>query len=86
MGGGRKEVTMSHAVMGLGAWACFGMTLGVLIRSTPIALAVGIGWTGPIEHIIQEAWSTAGGVFPGLLLEAMPLGAPRMPPTPESSR
>ena len=64
----------ANALIGLGAWATFGMALGVLIRSTPIALAVGIAWAGPIEHITQEVWGAASGLYPGLLIEALALG------------
>ena len=64
----------ANALIGLGAWATFGMALGVLIRSTPIALGVGIAWAGPFEHITQEVWSAASGLYPGLLIEALALG------------
>ncbi len=63
-----------NAVIGLSAWACFGMVLGVLIRSTPIALGIGLVWAGPIEHITQDSWSVVSGVFPGLLLESLAVG------------
>jgi ABC-2 type transport system permease protein len=55
-------------------YALLGMTLAVLVRSVPIALAIGIAWAGPFEHLVQEAWSPAEGVFPGLLLEAFVAG------------
>jgi ABC-2 type transport system permease protein len=55
-------------------YALLGMALAVVIRSVPIALAIGIAWAGPFEHLLQEAWSTAGRVFPGLLLEAFVAG------------
>jgi hypothetical protein len=45
------------------------MTVAVLVRSVPIALAVGIAWAGPFEHLLQDAWSPADRLFPGLLLE-----------------
>jgi hypothetical protein len=55
-------------------YALLGMMVAVLRRSVPLALGVGIAWAGPIEHIIQDAWSTADGLFPGLLLEAFVAG------------
>jgi ABC-type transport system involved in multi-copper enzyme maturation permease subunit len=70
----------ASAVVGLGAWACFGMALGVLVRSTPIALGIGIVWAGPFEHITQDAWSAASGTYPGLLLESLAVGG-----TPDAS-
>jgi ABC-2 type transport system permease protein len=57
-----------------GAWACIGTAVAVFTRSVPIALAVAIGWAGPIEHITQQAWAEASRWFPGLLLEAVAAG------------
>jgi hypothetical protein len=51
-----------------------GTTVAVLLRSVPVALAVGIAWAGPFEHLVQNAWPTATKVFPGLLLEAFVAG------------
>lgn len=55
-------------------YALLGTMLAVLIRSVPAALAVGIAWAGPFEHLLQDAWGPAGGFFPGLLLEAFVAG------------
>jgi ABC-2 type transport system permease protein len=55
-------------------YAVLGMTLAVLIRSSPIALGVGIAWAGPFEHLVQESWDTTSQYFPGLLLEAFVAG------------
>ena len=51
-------------------YAVLGMAVGVLVRSVPVALAIGIAWAGPFEHLVQEAWGPASRLFPGLLLEA----------------
>lgn len=56
------------------AYAVLGTTLGVLLRSVPVALAVGIAWAGPFEHLVQDAWEPASRLFPGLLLEAFVAG------------
>jgi hypothetical protein len=48
--------------------------VAVLLRSVPLALAVGIAWAGPFEHLVQNAWAPAVKVFPGLLLEAFVAG------------
>jgi ABC-2 type transport system permease protein len=61
-------------------YALLGMTVAVLVRSVPLALGIGIAWAGPVEHIIQDAWSTSERVFPGLLLEQFVAGG-----TPEVS-
>jgi ABC-2 type transport system permease protein len=61
-------------------YAVLGTALAVLVRSVPVALAIGIAWAGPFEHLLQDAWDPAGRVFPGLLLEAFVAGG-----TPEVS-
>lgn len=55
-------------------YALLGATVAVLLRSVPVALAVGIAWAGPFEHLIQDAWTPASRLFPGLLLEAFAAG------------
>jgi ABC-2 type transport system permease protein len=55
-------------------YALLGMTLAVLVRSVPVALAIGIAWAGPFEHLLQDAWGPAERFFPGLLLEAFVAG------------
>jgi ABC-2 type transport system permease protein len=55
-------------------YALLGMTLAVVVRSVPVALAIGIAWAGPFEHLLQDAWNPAARFFPGLLLEAFVAG------------
>jgi ABC-type transport system involved in multi-copper enzyme maturation permease subunit len=55
-------------------YALLGMTVAVLVRSVPLALGIGIAWAGPVEHIVQDAWTTADRLFPGLLLEQFVAG------------
>ncbi len=31
-------------------------------------------WSGPFEHLLQDAWTAASQWFPGLLLEALAAG------------
>jgi len=64
----------ANALLGVSAWTSFAMLLGVVLRSTPVALGVGIAWAGPFEHIMQNTWQSVSGVFPGLLLEALAVG------------
>jgi hypothetical protein len=64
----------ANAVLGVSAWAAFAMMLGVVLRSTPLTLGVGIAWAGPFEHITGQAWTALTGVYPGLLLEALTVG------------
>ena len=62
------------ALFGIAAWAVFGMALAVIVRSTPIALGIGIAWAGPFEHLTQQAFHAVSGWYPGLLLEAVAVG------------
>jgi ABC-2 type transport system permease protein len=55
-------------------YALLGLALAVLVRSVPVALAIGIAWAGPFEHLLQDAWNPADRLFPGLLLEAFVAG------------
>lgn len=55
-------------------YATLGMAVAVLLRSVPVALAVGIAWAGPFEHLLQDAWDPATRFFPGLLLEVFVAG------------
>ena len=55
-------------------YALLGTALAVLVRSVPVALAIGIAWAGPFEHILQDSWNSATRYFPGLLLEAFVAG------------
>ena len=62
------------ALFWISGYALLGMTLAVLVRSVPVALAIGIAWAGPFEHLVQNAWAPAERFFPGLLLEAFIAG------------
>jgi ABC-2 type transport system permease protein len=72
---------LGAAVTDLGAvllwvtgYALLGTALAVVLRSVTVALAVGIAWFGPFEHILQNNWAGASRVFPGLGLEAFAAG------------
>ena len=62
------------ALAGVSAWACLGMALAIFVRSIPVALAIGIVWSGPFEHLLEDAWTTSSQWFPGLLLESLAAG------------
>ena len=55
-------------------YGAIGNALGVLIRSTPLALAVALVWALPLEHIINLAWNGASHWFPALLPDAIAAG------------
>lgn len=52
-------------------YAVIGTAIAVAVRSTPIALGVGLVWFGPIENVIGEGQSWANRWFPGLLLRGV---------------
>ncbi len=56
------------------SWALLGMALATFVRSTPLALGIGIAWAGPFEHLLQDAWTAAASWFPGLLIESLAAG------------
>lgn len=67
-------VDLGAVVFWVSGYATLGMAVAILVRSVPIALAVGIAWAGPFEHLLQDAWEPASRIFPGLLLEAFVAG------------
>ena len=64
----------ANALLNATFFGMLGAGLGVILRSTVLALGVGLAWLMPIEHIIQNAWAGAGRWFPGLLFEAVARG------------
>jgi ABC-type transport system involved in multi-copper enzyme maturation permease subunit len=73
-GAGEAASAYASALLGVTAWATLGATLAVLLRSVPLALAVGVAWSGPIEHLVSDVWTGAAQWFPGLLLESWAVG------------
>ena len=71
---GAAATDFGAVLLWITGYAVLGTTVAVLLRSVPLALAVGIAWAGPFEHLVQNAWTPAGKVFPGLLLEAFVAG------------
>lgn len=71
---GKAVGDYATAWLGVAAWASLGMALAIFVRSIPVALAIGIVWSGPFEHLLQDAWTAAERWFPGLLLEALAAG------------
>jgi ABC-2 type transport system permease protein len=71
---GQAVADYGSVLFWVSGYAVLGLTLAVLVRSVPVALAIGIAWAGPFEHLLQDAWDPAGRFFPGLLLEAFVAG------------
>jgi hypothetical protein len=51
-------------------YAVFATALAVGLRSVGLALGIGLFWSGPLEHLNQNAGAPIARGFPGLLLEA----------------
>ena len=60
-----------NALLTVVLFAVLGASLGLIVRSTVPAVAIGIAWLMPIEHIVQGVWADAGRWFPGLVLDAI---------------
>ena len=64
----------ANALLNATFFGMLGAGVGVVLRSTVLALGVGLAWLMPIEHIVQNAWAGAARWFPGLLLESVARG------------
>lgn len=71
---GRAVADYATVLVWVAGYAVLGTALAVVARSVPVALAVGVAWAGPFEHLVQDGWEPAGRLFPGLLLEAFVAG------------
>jgi len=56
-----------NVLLGTTCFAIAGTALSLLIRSTTAAVLVAFAWTGPLEHIIENAWPDAIKYLPGLV-------------------
>ncbi|MGC5032843.1 ABC transporter permease [Micromonospora sp. DT229] len=70
-GWGAMAADYGRVLLAVTGWALLGTALGVLVPSVPVALAIAVGWAGPVEQVLGEAWVPAGHWFPGLLLESL---------------
>jgi ABC-type transport system involved in multi-copper enzyme maturation permease subunit len=52
-------------------WATIATLVGVLTRSVPIGVGVGLVWAGPIENVVGDGWAPGERFFPGLVLRAV---------------
>jgi ABC-2 type transport system permease protein len=60
-----------RAIVFVVGFAVIGTTIAVLLRSTPIALGVGLLWFGPIENVIGEGRDWAERWFPGMVIRSI---------------
>lgn len=71
---GHAASSYLNALVAAAFFGLVGTVLGLVLRSTPLTLAVGIAWTFPLEHILQDSWSGSNGVLPGLVFDAISQG------------
>jgi ABC-type transport system involved in multi-copper enzyme maturation permease subunit len=64
----------ANALFAAATFGIFGTALGVLLRSTPLALAIGLAWLLPLENIMSNSWSDTGRWLPGLLSRVIGAG------------
>ncbi|MGA2837412.1 MAG: ABC transporter permease [Acidimicrobiales bacterium] len=69
IGTGFVDVTLSIVGYGL-----LGMTLGIVMRSSVAAVAVGIAYLLPVEQILASTVTSTAGYLPGQLLSAVAQG------------
>jgi ABC-type transport system involved in multi-copper enzyme maturation permease subunit len=60
-----------RAIVFVGGFAVIGTTIAILVRSTPIALGVGLLWFGPIENVIGDGQDWAERWFPGTVISSI---------------
>ncbi len=63
-----------NALVAAAMYGGVAFALGTLIRSTAVALGVGIVWFMPLEHLLQLGWSGASRWLPGLSFDALARG------------
>jgi ABC-type transport system involved in multi-copper enzyme maturation permease subunit len=63
-----------NALLAVLFFGAAGFALGVLLRSTVLALSVGLAWLLPLENIVQNSWKDAQHWLPGLLFGAVGRG------------
>ena len=58
-------------VVFIAGWAVLATVVGVLARSVPIGVGIGLVWAGPVENIIGDGWTPGQQFFPGMVLRAI---------------
>lgn len=71
---GHLASNYANALLAVVFFGTAGFALGVLLRSTILALGIGLAWLLPLENIIQNSWARAEHWLPGLLFGAVGRG------------
>jgi ABC-2 type transport system permease protein len=60
-----------NALLSCACYGLLGLTLAAAVRSTPLALGIGLAWLLPVERTLENSWSGAGHWLPGPLFGAI---------------
>lgn len=60
-----------RALVFMAVTAVLATLVGVLARSVPVAVGIGLVWAGPIENLVGESWEPGERWFPMLLLRSV---------------
>ena len=71
---GHLASNYGNALLAVVFFGTAGFALAVLLRSTVLALGVGLAWLLPLENIVQNSWVGSGHWLPGLLFGAVGRG------------
>ena len=71
---GHLASNYANALLAVVFFGTAGFALAVLLRSTVLALGVGLAWLLPLENIVQNSWAGSGHWLPGLLFGAVGRG------------
>jgi ABC-2 type transport system permease protein len=71
---GHLASNYGNALLAVVFFGAAGFALAVLLRSTVLALGVGLAWLLPLENIVQNSWAGSGHWLPGLLFGAVGRG------------
>ncbi|MDG6107773.1 ABC transporter permease subunit [Dactylosporangium aurantiacum] len=61
----------ANTVLAAACYGAIGLALGVLLRSTAVAVGVALCWFIMVENIARNTWPGAGHLMPGLLAGAV---------------
>jgi ABC-type transport system involved in multi-copper enzyme maturation permease subunit len=61
----------ANTVLAAACYGSIGLALGVLLRSTSVAVGVALFWFIMVENIARNTWPGAGHLLPGLLAGAV---------------
>jgi ABC-2 type transport system permease protein len=71
---GSAATDFADTALAVACYGALGVAVGVLLRSTPLAVGATLGWFVMVENIANNTWADAAGWFPGLLVGVVSAG------------